>query len=531
MDSYQLTTQMIARRATTAFGDREVVSVHAGTVTRTSYADLFRRVDRLAHALRGLGIGPGGRVATLVFNESGNMEIYMAVTMSGAVLHTVNLRLPAEQVAYTIEHARDELVIFDGDQDEVIAGIRSDLDPGCALVRLDEPGDSHQVTDALDYELLLAEAPATPFDFPELAETSTAAVSYSSATTGTPKGVAYSHRALVLHSMMLGLHDTWALGEADTVLPIVPMFHVNAWGIPFAALWMGSRLVLPGRRPTGAGLAELMRAEDVTFVAAVPTVWSDVFARADGTNAFPSLRMAVCGGAPLSSSLLAEAERLGVPMVHSYGMTEATPLVLVNGSRSTDPVELDRSTRLRQGFVVPGVEFTVRDESGATVAWDGLSQGELCLRGPWIAESYERDERTAASFVDGWYHTGDVVTVDPAGRLKVVDRMADLIKSGGEWISTLDLQDALDDHPEVVRSAIVGVPNERWQERPFAFIASTGDLDPDALRAHLEQRFPRFWLPDEFVQLDQIPLNPVGKIDKRSLRVAALEHLAGPGTP
>jgi fatty-acyl-CoA synthase len=509
----QLTLGQIVRRARREFPHREVVSREGSGVVTSSYAELFEGVDRLAHALRRLGVGRGDRVATVGWNHRRHLELYLAVTASGAVLHTVNARLGPEQLRAVVEHA-DDVVLFA--EDEVVAehGEWFRSRGRRPVVTF----DGEPVPGALAYDELLADQPDGSFDYPDLDEREPAAMAYSSATTGRPKGVVYSHRGLYLHTMMVCLKDTWAISEADTVLPVVPMFHVNAWGLPFASIWMGSRLVLPGRRPTADDLLPLM--EGVTFAAAVPTVWMDVFARMErsGTT-FPALRMLVSGGAPLPVSLLRQADRLGVPLIHSYGMTEASPLVLVGAVRSdAEPTE---ERRLKQGFVVPGLDYRVDDAAGPTVSGAPEQRGELWLRGPWIVDGYERDERSSGTFVDGWYRSGDIVTVDAEGYVHVVDRMTDLIKSGGEWISTLELEDALSAVPGVTAVAVVGVPDERWQERPRAYLVTSGPVDVAELQQVLARRFPRFWIPDEFVVVESLPLTSVGKYDKKRLRAEA----------
>jgi fatty-acyl-CoA synthase len=522
VDSDQLTMAMVAARARREFGDRAVVSRIDGQVVTHTYREFFARVDRLAWALRALGVQPGDRVGTLAWNHHRHLELYLAVTLSGAVLHTINLRLAADQVLAIARHAGDRAMFVDADLADLLSTVHSELSDLAAVVRLAGPTDGPATPGILDYEELLAAQPSEPFRYPELDERSAAATSYSSATTGRPKGVVYSHRALVLHSLMLGLSDTWAISEADTVLPVVPMFHVNAWGLPFTALWMGSRLVLPGRRPTAADLLPLLSDQRVTVTAAVPTVWMDVLRELRSTGrALPDLRLVVSGGAPLPEALLREADELGVPLVHSYGMTEASPVVLVGRVRSdvADSPERDQ-LRLRQGLVVPGLDYRVVDEQGNEVPRDGRSPGELRLRGPWVAEEYERDERSRATFVDGWYRTGDIVTVEPHGYVQVVDRLADLIKSGGEWISSVELENALMSHPVVSAAAVVAVPDDRWQERPKAFVVPQGEVTVEELREFLAQRFPRFWVPEQFAMVDAIPLTSVGKFDKKTLRAA-----------
>jgi fatty-acyl-CoA synthase len=514
MDSDQLTLRMIADRARRSFGDREVISWMNGQAITHSYREIFRRTDRLAWALRSLGVRPGDRIATIAWNHHRHLELYLAVTLTGAVLHTVNLRLSPEQSLQIIRHAGDTVAFIDEDLDELAAEIRSRL-PNVTIIHL---GASQ--SNGLDYEQLLAEQPTIPFNYPELDEAMPAATCYSSATTGTPKGVVYSHRALVLHSMMSAMTDTWGISEADRILLVVPMFHVNAWGLPFTAMWMGATLVMPGARPDADRILDLLGAHRATFAAAVPTVWIDVVRQMRARRRrLPELRLVVSGGAPLPATLLRDADQLGIPMIHSYGMTEATPLVLVGQVRSdvadrTDLLDL----RLRQGFVVPGLDYRIVDPDGVDVPWDGLSPGELWLRGPWVAEEYERDERSAEAFGDGWYRTGDVVTVERHGYLQVVDRAGDLIKSGGEWISSIELENALMDHPAVQFAAVIAVPDARWQERPQAYVVPSHSASAEELRAYLASRFPRFWIPDRIVTLDAMPMTSVGKFDKVALR-------------
>jgi fatty-acyl-CoA synthase len=518
MDSYPLTLQTALRRARREFGRQFIVSRDTDGDRVYTFEDCFRRVGRLAWALRGLGVRPGDAVATLAWNTREHLELYIAAVSMGAILHPVNLRLAPGQIADIIRRANDRVIFADGealqqageelraagiDVPVVVLGRRPPALPaGSALIH--------------DYEALLAAAPATEFDYDGVSESAPAAMAYSSATTGAPKGVVYSHRAMYLHTAMLTAADTWAIAPDDAVLPIVPMYHVNAWGLPFAALWAGARLILPGRRPDGAALARLLA--DATFSAAVPTVWMDVFTelRRSGVR-LPGLRLAVCGGAALGLGLLREADELGVPLIHSYGMTEASPLVLVG--RALPGVEFTTELRLKQGYVVPGLEYNVRDERGGEVPRDGRTPGELLLRGPWIVERYlDDDPRNATTFADGWYHTGDVVTIDAAGYVQLVDRKADIIKSGGEWISSIELENALMSHPAVLIAAVVGVPSERWQERPKAFVVAQERVEVAELQELLLARFPKFWLPDEFEFVPEIPLTSVGKIDKKKIR-------------
>ncbi len=413
MNGDQLTLTSFLRRAVALFADREIVTrTPAGDIT-ISYLDFAARVHRLAHVLRDLGVQPGDRVATLAWNNQRHLELYFAVPCAGAVLHTVNLRLAAGQIANIVGHAGDVLLFADQDKLDLARQAVSALERPPRIIALTDAATGSAQPDQACYEELMAAASAQPYPFPELDERQPAATCYSSATTGRPKGVVYSHRALYLHSMALGLADTWALSEADTILPVVPMFHVNAWGLPFAAVWLGSTIILPGTAPSPEQLADLMAGHSVTFAAAVPTVWLSVLAvLSERGSRLPAARLFVSGGAPLPAALLAEADRAGLPLIHSYGMTEATPLVLVGQMKSTlarEPAAAGFARRLRQGLPVPGVEVSVVTEDGRPARHDGAEIGELLIRGPWVAEEYERDLRGAAVFVDGWYHTGDIV--------------------------------------------------------------------------------------------------------------------------
>lgn len=517
MDRDQLTLAHMFERARRDFGDRQIVSREPTGIESCTYAQLFERVDRLAHALASLGVHRGDRVATAAWNHRRHLELYLAVTAYGAVLHTVNARLGRDVMRAVIEHAGDVALFA---EDDIAADhaewFRSRT--GRPVVTF----EGASIPGTLAYESLLADQPVASFVYPRLDEGEPAAMAYSSATTGRPKGVVYSHRALYLHTMMLCMKDTWAISESDSVLPIVPMFHVNAWGLPFASIWMGARLILPGKRPASHDLVELL--PGVTFAAAVPTVWIDVFNHMEKFGlAFPRLRTIVSGGAPLPASLLRQADRLGVPLIHSYGMTEASPLVLVGQIRSD--VEPTDERRLRQGFVVPGLDYRVEGGPYAA-ATDTEQRGELWLRGPWIVDGYERDERSAAAFADGWYATGDIVTVDDHGYIHVVDRKADLIKSGGEWISTLELETALSAYPGISAAAVIGVPDPRWQERPRAYIVTTHSVDEAEVKDWLAKRFPRFWVPDQILTVESLPLTSVGKFDKRRLRAESAQESA-----
>jgi fatty-acyl-CoA synthase len=507
----------LLRRAREFFPDREVVQYQGGVpVHRYTYRDHHDRALRFAGALRELGVRPGDRVATLAWNTHRHLELYFAVPQSGAVLHTVNLRLDPEEIRYVLDHADDRVVVADSALLPLLAPARA-ARPDMLVVATDGGGPG-----VLDYEELVAAGPAL-HDPPPVDEDQAAALCYTSGTTGPPKGVAYSHRALYLHTFAACLADGHAISERDTVLHVVPMFHANAWGIPFAALMTGAGQVLPGPHPSAADLARIIAAERVTYTGMVPTVAVDLLREATaGGLDLSSLRALVLGGSPPSPALVqAIEERLGVPVFQGWGMTEISPMGTF--ARPSPAAEHEPAERRRQvctqGRLLPGLQWRLADERGRDLPHDGVARGELLIRGPWVAERYVRDEHPE-SFTDGWLRTGDIATIDPAGYLRIVDRVKDLIKSGGEWISSVALEQALLEHPAVVEAAVVAVPHDRWQERPLALVvcAAGPRPSPAELLDALRDRVPRWWLPDRVLVVDALPRTSVGKIDKRALR-------------
>ncbi|MBN9098684.1 MULTISPECIES: long-chain-fatty-acid--CoA ligase [unclassified Pseudonocardia] len=478
---------------------------HGSEVLRYDYGAHAERVARLAGALRRLGVRPGDRVATLCWNHHRHLELYSAVPLAGAVLHTLNLRLSAEEIAYIVGHANDRLIIADADLMHLLDGVRPELgvlDSGAT------------------FEALVAEGPewAGP---PPRAESDLAVLCYTSGTTGRPKGVGYSHRGLYLHTFAACLADGHAISARDTVLHVVPMFHANGWGIPFAATMTGAAQVLPGPHPTVAEIAHIIERERVTYVGMVPTVAVDLLAhlRRHGGDT-SSLRALVLGGSTPSIDLIRAWEELGVPVFQGWGMTEISPMATF--TRDPDPPD-DPDERFRrtqtQGTLLPGLRWRIVDDEGRELPWDGESAGELHVRGPWVAGSYYLGE-APDRFVDGWLRTGDVATIGTDGRLRIVDRTKDLIKSGGEWLSSVAIEQALLADPDVADAAVIAVAHERWQERPFAVAvlrdgaAATGE----ELRERLAERVPRWWLPEEIVLAESLPRTSVGKTDKRRLR-------------
>lgn len=535
---YPLLLRAVLQRARSLFPGAEVVSRTPSGIHRYTNAALYERVCRLANVLKSLGVGPGDRVGTLAWNHYRHLELYYAAPCSGAVLHTVNFRLFPDQLAYVVNHAADKVLFIDPDVVPAVEAVAGQLRTVKRFVVLAGRGDLPQTSLPVEaYEDLLAAA-SPVYDFPEdLDENSPAAMCYTSATTGNPKGVVYSHRTLYLHTAMQSMADTLAISERDTILPVVPMFHVNAWGLPWSAGFNGSRLVLPGPRPDPRALAGLIQQERVTLAAGVPTVWLGVLdlVRAGERFDFSSIRCFTVGGSAVPRALLEAYDQLvGAPILHAYGMTEAAPLTHVGRLRvNTDGLETDGKYRIRakQGMITPGLEQRIVNEQGEDVPWDGKSLGEVYLRGPWVGSEYYDDPRTADSFQDGWYHTGDVATIDERGYLEIADRTKDLVKSGGEWISSVDIENHLMAHPAVREAAVIAVPHPRWQERPVACVVlrpeQRGAVSEQDLLAFLGDRVAKWWLPDRVLFIDEVPKTGVGKFDKKVLRAEYQGLLSG----
>jgi fatty-acyl-CoA synthase len=536
MMDYPLTTRQILDHAGALFAKKTVVTREAdGSVTRSTYGDVFRRARRLASALSRLGVGDATRVATMCWNTQRHLEVYLAVPTMGAVLHTVNFRLFAGQIAYIMNHAEDEILIVDPSVIPVLGQIH---EPIPRLRHVIVAGDVPDATATLlgtpvhAYEELL-EAERDEFDFPHLDEGQAAAMCYTSGTTGEPKGVVYSHRAIMLHTMAEAMVDVLAVSERDVVMPVVPMFHVNSWGLPFTCALVGANQVLPGPAPTPSDLARLIESERVTMSAGVPTVWLGVLAaQQQEPRDFSSLtRIAVGGSAAPRALIEAYEERFGVPIWHAWGMTEMTPLGTVSRPKSylanADPETL-RRIQATQGLPTPFVDIRAIDEQGHDVPWDGASMGELVVRGPWVMAGYHGQDSSDRFTADGWFRTGDVVTIDEEGYLQLTDRTKDLVKSGGEWISSVDLENALMAHPAVAEAAVIAIPNERWAERPLACVVKRPGAEPTVaeLIDFLRPDFARWWLPDDVVFIDEIPRTGVGKFDKKVLRERFRDHVA-----
>ncbi|MGQ4601265.1 long-chain-fatty-acid--CoA ligase [Nocardia sp. R6R-6] len=503
-----------------------VVAHYQGHRTTTeTFAELGERTRRLAGALSDLGVSTDDVVATLCWNTPTHLAAYFAVPSMGAVLHTLNLRLSDDQLIYIINHAADRIIIVSGDLTKQLAQIL----PECPTIRdIIVVGEPAEPIDAApvrmhDYETLLAAA--TPLAaWPQLSESSAAVLCYTTGTTGTPKGVAYSHRSIYLHTLTISTGSAFAFSDDDRVLPIVPMFHANAWGWPYAAWINGADLIMTDRFLQAEHLARIISEQQPTAAAAVPTLWSALDAYGIENNAdYSSLRLAVSGGSPLSPALTESfAAHHGVGLTQGWGMTETSPLLTFSRPPARSENPLDLVYRTRTGRIVPGVRARVVDEEGVELEWDGASAGEVELRGATIAGTYFKadPETLPDKFRDGWLRTGDLGVIHPSGWIELKDRLKDGIKSGGEWISTVELENAVATHPAVAEAVVVGVPDPRWEERPLVCVQlrDGAAATPEELREHLVGRVAKWSLPERWSFVDGIPKTSVGKLDKKRVR-------------
>ena len=517
MQDFPLTTASIFRRGRDLFGSSRVVSFEGNASRRADFSAVGDRAERLAAALRRLGIRDGDRVGTLCWNNQEHQEAYLAVPSMGSVLHTLNLRLAPEQLAFVINHAEDRAIIVDGSLIPVLARIKDRLETVKEII-VTGSEDAGSLGEVLRYEELLgAEQPG--FDWPELDERSAAAMCYTTGTTGEPKGVAYSHRSIFLHS--LAEWGAFELTERDRMLIIVPMFHVNAWGLPYTAWMIGADLLMPGRHLQAEPLSRFIAQERPTFAAGVPTVFNDLLRYVDANPTdLSSLRLVICGGAAVPRSLMEQFQELhGVRIVQAWGMTETSPIGAVAQPPKDAPPEEEMQWRSKTGRITAGIELRIVADDGRELPRDGKAVGEIEARGPWVAASYYRAE-APDKFHDGWLRTGDVGTIDGKGFVQITDRSKDVIKSGGEWISSIDLETALIAHPDLVDAAVIGVPDERWQERPLAAVVlkDGSSTTPAELHQYLGGRVAKWWVPERWALVSEIPKTSVGKYDKKVLR-------------
>ncbi|WP_217281029.1 long-chain-fatty-acid--CoA ligase [Kibdelosporangium persicum] len=523
-----LSLAMVLRRAV-AFGTHaRIVGVDpAGRITR-SWPEVAARARRLAAALRSLGVAPGERVGTFSWNRLPHLELMYGVPLAGAVLQPLNVRLFSEQIAWIARHAEDRVVFVDASLTHRLAGIRPLLSTVEQYVVVADGTVPHpDFADAVDYEQLVASAPDAEPAEPD--EWAAACLCYTSGTTGNPKGVVYTHRSLTLHAMSALFADSFAVRERDVLLPLTPLFHATAWGLPYAAALAGASLVLAGADTSPTAVVDLIRSEGVTMAAGVPTFWLAVDQLADAD--LGRLERILCGGSAIPLDLVQRYHRRGVVMQQGWGMTEMSPsgnLTNVRARLETLPDEQRLALHATQGLTTAGVELRVVGDDGTPQPHDGVSAGEVEVRGPWVTESYYRpdDNSNEIRFRDGWLRTGDVGTVDADGYLRVLDRTKDLIKSGGEWISSIELENHLMDHPAVARAAVIAVPHPEWVERPAALVVRGGAVTTDELRDHLRERVARWWVPELVEFVDDLPLTATGKFDKRRIRQAWQSRLA-----
>jgi fatty-acyl-CoA synthase len=530
MQDFPLTIAAIMRHGCGVHGARTVTTATGDGYRRITHRELGQQAARLANALRRLGVTGDQRVATFMWNNAEHLAAYLAVPSMGAVLHTLNIRLFPEQIAYVANEAEDRVVLVDASLVKLLAPVLGELKTVETVIVVGDDGQAGPLEGSgktvLNYaELIDAESP--DFAWPDVDERSAAAMCYTSGTTGNPKGVVYSHRSSFLHAMAACTTNGIGVGAIDSVLPVVPMFHANAWGLPYAALLAGADLVLPDCHLDARSLIGMVENQRPTVAGAVPTIWNDVLHRLedDPEHDMSSLRLVVCGGSAVPVSLMRTfEEKHGVQIRQLWGMTETSPMATMAWPPPGTPEDQHWAFRATQGQPVGGVEMRIVDDEGTPLPNDGEAVGEVEVRGPWIAGSYYLGHDDS-KFDSGWLRTGDVGRIDERGFVTLTDRAKDVIKSGGEWISSVELENCLIGHPQVLEAAVVGVPDERWQERPLAVIvAKHSSLSAEDLRKFLADKVARWWLPERWTFVDEIPRTSVGKYDKKAIRARYAEH-------
>jgi fatty-acyl-CoA synthase len=530
MQNFPLTITAILRHASGVHGARKVTTATGDGYRQCTYRELGQQAARLANALRRLGVTGDQRVATFMWNNAEHLTAYVAVPAMGAVLHTLNIRLFPDQVVYIANEADDRVVLVDMSLAQLLAPMLPRLETVHSVIAVGE-GDTAPLEQTgktvLRYDEIIA-GESAEFDWPDIDENSAAAMCYTSGTTGNPKGVVYSHRSSYLHTMAACTANGIGVGSSDCVLPVVPMFHANAWGLPYAALMAGADLVMPDRHLDARSLIDMIEKLRPTIAGAVPTIWNDVlhYLDKDPDHDLSSLRLVACGGSAVPLSLMrAFEEKHGVQIRQLWGMTETSPMATMAWPPPGTPEEEHWPLRATQGQPVCGVEARIVDDDDNVLPNDGVAVGELEVRGAWITGSYYRGH-DASKFASGWLRTGDVGRIDERGFITLTDRSKDVIKSGGEWISSVELENYLIAHPDVVEAAVVGVPDERWEERPLAVVVLKEGASADAagLRQYLADKVVRWWLPERWTFVDQIPRTSVGKYDKKAIRASHAEN-------
>jgi acyl-CoA synthetase (AMP-forming)/AMP-acid ligase II len=524
----------IIEHADRYFGSNEIVSRRVeGDIHRYTYRDCHKRAKQLANALAGLGVKMGERVGTIAWNGYRHMEAYYAISGSGAVLHTINPRLHPEQVAYIANHAEDQYILFDMTFLPLVEAFAAHCKTVKGFILMgdrDRMPATTAIPNLMCYEDLIA-ANSAEFEWPLFDENAASSLCYTSGTTGNPKGALYSHRSTVLHSYASAMPDSLNVSARDTVLPVVPMFHVNAWGLPYSVPLTGAKMVFPGPALDGKSIYELFEAEQVTFSAGVPTVWLGLLTHmAQNELKFSSFKRTVIGGSACPPAMMrAFRQQHGVEVVHAWGMTEMSPLGTC-GTLQNKHLGLSEDGQMavlaKQGHAIFGVDMKIVDDAGAELPWDGSTYGNLLVRGPWIISSYFKNEGGDV-LVDGWFPTGDVATIDADGYMQITDRSKDVIKSGGEWIGTIDLENIAMAHPAVLQAACIGVFHPKWDERPLLLVVKkTGaDVTKEALLAFYEGKIAKWWTPDDIAFIDALPVGATGKILKNKLREQFKDHV------
>lgn len=523
MDRPLLTTEIL-KHAVRNFRHTEIVTrTVEGPIHRYTVADSYKRICQLANALTAMGVKRGDRVGVIGWNTYRQFEMYYAVGGIGAVLHTVNPRLGPDNAAFVINHAEDDYLFFDTTFAPLVAAIRPQMKTVKAYFALTDRAHAPDIgVDVHVYENFIAEGTES-FEWPEFDENTAVAMCYTSGTTGGPKGVLYSHRAIVIQTFACGLPIAIGCKEGDALLPIVPMFHVNAWNTPYTCMMVGVKQVFPGPKLDGESLFELLDSEKVDYSAGVPTVWLNLLQYVERTGKeFRYLKKGLCGGAALSEALIKGYERYGVELQQGWGMTEMSPLGTVNSLPKSilDKPQNERlPLQLKAGRAMPFVDMRIVDDAGEVLPHDGVTDGRLQVRGPWIIGSYYKAEKPTLT-IDGWFDTGDVATIDPDGFMQITDRAKDVIKTGGEWVSSIDIENAALMHPGVANAAVIGVSHPKWQERPLLIVVKRDDADPSAeeIKEFLKPRLDKIAWPDAVEFVDELPLGATGKVLKTELR-------------